>query len=46
MVSDVQKTGFVTSGWCRKHLPVVYDTIRRDLIGLVKMRLIKPSGRG
>jgi ATP-dependent DNA helicase RecG len=43
---EAQKSGFITSGWCRKHLPVVYDTIRRDLLGLVKMGLIQSQGRG
>jgi len=43
---EVQKTGFVTSGWCRKNLDVVYDTIRRDLIALVQIGLIKSQGRG
>ena len=43
---QVQKEGFVTSGWCRKQLPVVYDTIRRDLLGLVKLGLIQAHGRG
>jgi predicted HTH transcriptional regulator len=43
---EVQKTGFVTSGWCRKNLDVVYDTIRRNLIALVHLGLIKSQGRG
>ena len=43
---EVQQTGFVTSGWCRKNLDVVYDTIRRDLIALVQLGLIKSQGRG
>lgn len=42
---EVQKTGFVTSGWCRKNLDVVYDTICRDLIALVQLGLIKSQGR-
>ena len=43
---QVQKEGFVTSGWCRKQLPVVYDTIRRDLLGLIKLGLLQSRGRG
>jgi hypothetical protein len=43
---QVQQTGFVTSGWCRKNLDVVYDTIRRDLIALVQLGLVKSQGRG
>jgi len=46
IIVEVQKTGSVTSGWCRKHLPVVYDTIRRDLLGLVELGLLQPEGRG
>jgi len=43
---EVQKTGFVTSGWCRKHLPVVYDTIRRDLLALIELGVLQPEGKG
>jgi predicted HTH transcriptional regulator len=43
---EAQRTGYVTSGWCRDHLPVVYDTIRRDLIGLVDLGLLLPQGKG
>ena len=46
IIVEVQRAGFVTSGWCRKHLPVVYDTIRRDLLGLVELGLIQPEGKG
>ncbi|MEO6667664.1 MAG: helix-turn-helix domain-containing protein, partial [Nitrospiria bacterium] len=38
--------GVVTSGWCRKHLPVVYDTIRRDLLSLIEFGIIEPQGQG
>jgi predicted HTH transcriptional regulator len=43
---EAQRAGYVTSGWCRDHLPVVYDTIRRDLIGLVDLGLLVPQGKG
>lgn len=43
---QVQREGSVTSGWCRRELPVVYDTIRRDLLGLVRLGLIQVRGRG
>ena len=43
---EVQQTGFVTSGWCRKRLPVVYDTIRRDLLGLMELGVLQPQGKG
>jgi predicted HTH transcriptional regulator len=46
IVLEVQQRGLVTSGWCRKHLPVVYDTIRRDLLGLVELGLLQPEGKG
>ena len=43
---EAQRAGYVTSGWCRDQLPVVYDTIRRDLIGLVDLGLLLPQGKG
>jgi len=43
---EAQKSGSVTSGWCLEHLPAVYDTIRRDLIGLMRLGLLHPEGRG
>jgi predicted HTH transcriptional regulator len=46
IMRQVQKEGSVTSGWCRENLPVVYDTIRRDLLGLIEFGLLEPHGRG
>lgn len=46
ILAHVAETGHVTSGWCRKHFSVVYDTIRRDLLGLVEMGILEPQGRG
>lgn len=46
IVAQVVKAGHVTSGWCRKHLPVVYDTSRRDLLGLVELGVLEPQGKG
>jgi predicted HTH transcriptional regulator len=43
---QVQKIGFVTSGWCRKRLKVVRDTANRDLVGLVKLGVLKTTGNG
>jgi len=43
---EAQRAGYVTSGWCLDHLPVVYDTIRRDLIGLVDLGLLLRQGKG
>ena len=37
--------GTVTSGWCRKQLPVAYDTIRRDLLELVKRGVLEQKGK-
>lgn len=38
--------GAVTSGWCRKELPVAYDLIRRDLLELVKLSNLEQNGKG
>jgi predicted HTH transcriptional regulator len=45
-VAQATEQGFVTSGWCRQNLPVVYDTIRRDLLALVKLGILEPQGSG
>jgi ATP-dependent DNA helicase RecG len=46
IVAHVAEDGFVTSGWCRAHLPVVYDTIRRDLLALVQLGILRAQGKG
>jgi predicted HTH transcriptional regulator len=46
IIAQAAQAGQITSGWCRKHLPVVYDTIRRDLLGLVKLGILEPQGKG
>ncbi|MCX6349383.1 MAG: ATP-dependent DNA helicase, partial [Candidatus Aureabacteria bacterium] len=46
IIIEAQQAGFVTSGWCRKRLPVVYDTIRRDLLGLMELGVLQPQGKG
>ena len=46
IVAHVLEHGVVTSGWCRKNIPVVYDTIRRDLLDLVKLGVLQQKGRG
>ena len=43
---EVQRTGAVTSGWCRKHFDVALLTVQRDLSGLVNLGLVAPAGRG
>ncbi len=46
ILAQLLSAGFVTSGWCRKHLPVVYDTIRRDLLSLIELGIIDTQGQG
>lgn len=46
ILAEVARHGFVSSGWCRKHLSVAYDTIRRDLIGLMNMGMLESRGKG
>jgi ATP-dependent DNA helicase RecG len=43
---EVQKNGFVTSGWCRKTFAVAYQTAYRDLNGLLDLGLLQTIGRG
>jgi ATP-dependent DNA helicase RecG len=42
----VQTEGMVTSGWCRKTFGVAYQSVYRDLTGLVKAGLLAPTGSG
>jgi predicted HTH transcriptional regulator len=46
IVTIALENGVVTSGWCRKRLPVAYDTIRRDLLELVKLGVLEQKGKG
>jgi len=46
IVTQAAEQGFVTSGWCRKNLSVVYDTIRRDLLSLVELGILETQGKG
>ena len=43
---EVQKVGSVTSGWCRRRFGVAYQTVYRDLGGLVELGLLVAVGRG
>jgi predicted HTH transcriptional regulator len=43
---EIQKTGAVTSGWCRKEFKVTYNTTFRDLSGLVALKLLVQQGQG
>lgn len=43
---EVQKTGAVTSGWCRKRFGITYDTANRDLLALIKLGLLERKGSG
>jgi len=46
IMREVQKAGFVTSGWCRKRFGVAYLTVNRDLKGLVALELLDVTGQG
>jgi len=46
IIVETQEAGFVTSGWCQKTFHVVRDTANRDLVGLVRFGLLKPTGKG
>ncbi len=43
---EVQKSGTVTSGWCRKRFGVALLTVQRDLAGLTSLGLLDPTGKG
>ena len=43
---EVQKSGSVTSGWCRKSFGVALLTVQRDLASLVDMGLVERKGKG
>jgi len=46
IIKHVLETGSVTSGWCRKHFKVAYQTVYRDLNGLLDTRLLEKTGSG
>jgi len=46
IIAHVLRSGYVTSGWCRKRFNVVYDTAQRDILGLIKLKILKQAGRG
>lgn len=43
---QVQQTGVVTSGWCRKAFAVTYNTTYLDLSDLVNRKLLVQLGKG
>jgi len=43
---QVQTEGSVTSGWCRKEFAVAYQTVYRDITGLLNLGLIEQTGSG
>ena len=43
---QVQTEGSVTSGWCRRTFGVAYQTVYRDLTGLLDAGLIEQTGSG
>ena len=46
ILRHVQKTGSVTSGWCRKSFGVALLTVQRDLAGLADLGLVERKGKG
>lgn len=46
IVIEVQKSGSVTSGLCRKIFGVALLTVQRDLAGLMEAGLLEPKGKG
>jgi predicted HTH transcriptional regulator len=46
IVQQVLKEGFITTGWCRDNLHVVYDTAQRDLAELVRIDILVRTGSG
>lgn len=43
---EVQQSGLVTSGWCRKEFGVALLTTQRDLAGLMDLGLVERRGSG
>ncbi|MDQ5980617.1 MAG: hypothetical protein QG602_3594, partial [Verrucomicrobiota bacterium] len=43
---EIQKSGRVTSGWCRKRFGVALLTVQRDLAALVELGLLERTGKG
>ncbi|MBT3193054.1 MAG: DUF4062 domain-containing protein [Verrucomicrobia bacterium] len=43
---QVQTEGSISSGWCRKTFGVAYQTVYRDLTGLVSAGLLEQTGAG
>jgi len=46
IITQVAKTGLVTSGWCGKSFGVALLTVQRDLAALVDFGLIERKGQG
>jgi predicted HTH transcriptional regulator len=46
ILKQAAREGSVTSGWCRERFSVAYQTVHRDLTGLVEMGLLVRTGRG
>lgn len=46
IVKQVMESGSVSTGWCMKTLNVVRDTAHRDLVTLVKLKILVPKGAG
>lgn len=46
ILEQIARKGVVTTGWCRKRFRVAYQTVYRDIQGLLDRKLIAPVGRG
>jgi predicted HTH transcriptional regulator len=45
-LTEVLKSGSVSSGWLVKKLQVTYDTANRDLLGLAELKILVRHGKG
>jgi len=45
-VTEVLKSGFVSSGWMVRELEIAYDTANRDLKGLAELHILHREGQG
>jgi predicted HTH transcriptional regulator len=45
-LTEVLKSGSVSSGWLVKKLHVTYDTANRDLLGLAELSILVRRGKG
>jgi predicted HTH transcriptional regulator len=46
IVLHVLENGSVASGWCRERFGVAYQTVYRDLSGLLELGILRRTGSG